>query len=755
VTLNPSTVQPGGSAILTVTTSTSTPPGTYAIPIYGTSGSLSQTGAAILVVGPASPASMLTPPPGATIPGGTTTFTWNSGVSVNQYNLLVGSTPGAPDYYSGSVYTGMPLSDTVPNLPTQLQPLYVTLQSITPVGAQTLEYSYTINPQAATLGAPQNPTPSQPPYVYNNNTEVQIQYQFSGGDATTLTGCTPASPILNARIVLVTQGTAVLGFTAPVGAPPQTVAVICTSQSGGGPTVQPQLVDSTPLLDSVSPVQITAGVPAALTLVGLYFGDNPLACISGPGDDSCYSFDGSSIGILENTPGDYTLQVCSSGEGDLGFVPGPDSDSCSDEVPFVVVAAPPAAQPLSISGTVISNNRGMPGINVRWMVNGGATHTTQTDRNGNYGITVNNGDNVTLWPSPPAPYTYPFTAAQGQNGTGQCEPSPPPMSCYFGNVQASQTQNFSPNYTTVFLLHGIGQSNADMQQFASSLTSNPSGLTVDLSRFVIDAGFNFSECTQNTSCTVVYDAVTGQPTTKSCSLDNGAQKLAQYINNSYAPGPIVLVGYSLGGLLARDLLASGYVNNTVHPIQGLITLGSPHWGYPYNWRDESFFCAPLLKDMAGSWNALENTPNYPITSFLPQLTANWTASSYGQYWLAAAGTYCSQPYRQYNPPPSPGQSAAYMPYTGCPSTDPVNSSSDGVVCMDSATYSSFIPLYPVFSGPPTSVVPDSTYAHTTAALGLGSAFLFCPVSPNARVLYNPVPGTSLFQSLVQGINNGQ
>jgi hypothetical protein len=75
--------------------------------------------------------------------------------------------------------------------------------------------------------------------------------------------------------------------------------------------------------------------------------------------------------------------------------------------------------------------------------------------------------------------------------------------------------------------------------------------------------------------------------------------------------------------------------------------------------------------------------------------------------------------------------------------------------MDSATYSSFIPLYPVFSGPPTSVVQDSTYVHTTAGLGLGSAFLFYSVSPFANVLYNPVPGTSLFQSLVQGINNGQ
>jgi hypothetical protein len=103
---------------------------------------------------------------------------------------------------------------------------------------------------------------------------------------------------------------------------------------------------------------------------------------------------------------------------------------------------------------------------------------------------------------------------------------------------------------------------------------------------------------------------------------------------------------------------------------------------PYLPQDAVVFCPQLLYDMAGSWNPANNSAN-PPSAFLSSLTSAWSSSSYGGYWLAAAGTYCQQsPYRNLT-----SQS------TGCPNTNPLSfdSFSDGVVCADSAQYSNSYP----------------------------------------------------------------
>ena len=144
--------------------------------------------------------------------------------------------------------------------------------------------------------------------------------------------------------------------------------------------------------------------------------------------------------------------------------------------------------------------------------------------------------------------------------------------------------------------------------------------------------------------------------------------------------------------------------------------------------------------MAGSWNPDNNLPNQP-SAFLSSLTSSWSSSSYGGYWLAAAGTYCqSSPYRNLT-----------TSSTGCLS-EPPHSYSDGVVCADSATYSDFIPLVTPFSGRPTMTLSDATFVHTTAAWGWGFAFVLCGAPASAPELFRPQAGTPIYNQIVQVLN---
>jgi pimeloyl-ACP methyl ester carboxylesterase len=455
---------------------------------------------------------------------------------------------------------------------------------------------------------------------------------------------------------------------------------------------------------------------------------------------------------LATASGNYCVQVTSFGALGTYFVAAPGISTNTS----ACVAGIEAGTSYTISGTVTSADSGkaMTGVTVNARVNG-TSRSAQTDANGTYTFAVDAGDNVQISPSPDAPYTYPFTAVpQGQGGTAQCQSSRPPTTCFFYNVQQNETQNFTTTYTTVFLLHGIGQNSGAMKHLWSNLTTStgpPTG--PDLSRFVVDAGFDFGECATNSSCGASRYGDT-------CSISAGGKSLAQYIANSKAPAGIVLVGYSMGGLIARDLLVNNYrVNNQgvldTHPIQGLITLGTPNWGYPWLPQDVGLvypntppvFCPQLLYDMAGSWNPDNNSRNQPSV-FLSSLTNAWNSSSYGGYWLAAAGTYCQKsPYRRLN---LTDQS------TGCPKTNPLSwdSYSDGVVCADSAQYSGFIPLVAPFSGSPSLTWPDSGYVHTTNGWGWGTAFVFCKVPSNGKQLFSPPLGDPLYSQIVQVINNG-
>jgi len=278
---------------------------------------------------------------------------------------------------------------------------------------------------------------------------------------------------------------------------------------------------------------------------------------------------------------------------------------------------------------------------------------------------------------------------------------------------------------TVFLVHGIGQGSADMQGLYGSLTGS-SG--IDLSRFRVNAGFDFSECANTDFCS------------SSCSISSGAQKLAQYIANANSPGDIVLIAFSMGGLLVRDLMANGRLILNGRKISALITLGTPNLGYPYTYLDTAVFCTPLVQEMDGNWRSQQSTNTVVLSPYLYSLTNLWPSASYpggGGSWLAASGRSCSNPIRNINST------------TGCRDQNPY---SDGVVCDDSATY-----FTSTASGTaPTLYWQDPSQIYVHSNNGWGTSFVLCGNSGNPTInppLSNPPSFGPLFAA-IKGLING-
>jgi triacylglycerol esterase/lipase EstA (alpha/beta hydrolase family) len=119
---------------------------------------------------------------------------------------------------------------------------------------------------------------------------------------------------------------------------------------------------------------------------------------------------------------------------------------------------------------------------------------------------------------------------------------------------------------------------------------------LDLDHYHIDAGFTFFGCA--TSCGGACSVQPGQTL-----INLGAQLLGAYIQQQGPRGNIILIGYSMGGLVARDLVVNNYgAALTGHPVTALITLGTPNLGYPYSSIDENFSCRQLVLDMSGSFD---------------------------------------------------------------------------------------------------------------------------------------------------------
>jgi len=289
----------------------------------------------------------------------------------------------------------------------------------------------------------------------------------------------------------------------------------------------------------------------------------------------------------------------------------------------------------------------------------------------------------------------------------------------YSNVATATTL---PIPKTVFLIHGLHQSHLDMVQLAANLNNVSFGLDPKRFRFV-DAGFDFSDCVD---INLLFCS-------SSCTLSGGAQRLAQYILNANPPGDIVLIGFSLGGLLARDVIVNNRIILNGRKIH-LVTIATPNLGYPYvPLLDDVPFCSAIVSAMYGDWRAQLNTVE--LSQYLLTMTNQWSASGFpstGRAWFAASGRACSNPIR-------------HLSTEGCRDQNPY---SDGVVCQDSASYN-------VSTATGTSPNyfwsdPSGVYVHSSSGF---TTFLFCDTSGTQYLaLWNPPPTGTLFTTLISILN---
>ena len=295
--------------------------------------------------------------------------------------------------------------------------------------------------------------------------------------------------------------------------------------------------------------------------------------------------------------------------------------------------------------------------------------------------------------------------------------------------EASATTQAAPAQppTTVFLVHGLNQGSADMQDFANKLSNPNSADHVDLTRFKIDAGFDFSECTSDPSCG------------GNCTIQAGAKKLGAYIAAHANGGKIVLVAYSLGAIIAREAMLSDGVK-----ASELITLGAPNLGYPFDPIDAiggKFLgfqipgrCPTLVKQIASDLRTSPGQVLYPINPYLSDLNRRWGKAVFSPplNWLAISGTFCDRPIRE--APPFTNE--------GCPDSNPNN---DGVVCQVSAEDQI------AMSNRPTDLYADNGFAHTNESL-------MCTVEQTTigpHILYDPPRGSALLGKVRDAINSSQ
>lgn len=280
--------------------------------------------------------------------------------------------------------------------------------------------------------------------------------------------------------------------------------------------------------------------------------------------------------------------------------------------------------------------------------------------------------------------------------------------------------------TTVFLIHGIGQGAQNMLSLKGTLLS-PGG--IDKSRFVVNATYDYSSCAANTFCS------------SSCTISNGGNLLATTILANTVPGSnIIIVGYSLGGLIARDMLVNNYQGvTTSRHVKALLTLGTPNLGYPYGSLDSLGLlgaaalgfeiCPALMQQMASDFRAQQSTRTVLLSPYLSTLVNQWGNinfnSSVGN-WLAISGGYCKSPIR----------TGDLTNSVGCPDYNPV---SDGVVCDQSARN-----VLNASNGPTQTAYFDG-YAHTNVAI-------LCGFTDNAPQLDSPMAGDVLSQQLWSTIN---
>ena len=314
---------------------------------------------------------------------------------------------------------------------------------------------------------------------------------------------------------------------------------------------------------------------------------------------------------------------------------------------------------------------------------------------------------------------------------------------------------------TVFFVHGIAQNGGeggDLKNLAASLRDPVYG--IDDSRFIVDAGFDFGYCADKP-----YYSGCHSPSDY-CTIQNGARSLAVHINEKKPSGDIIIIGYSMGGLIARDMILHNYANViTNHHVAALITLGTPHLGYPYepidgdtskvgplarcdnlsgqmfgDFRNDASLAPPLpevAKDASGkpARDFKDASGNMvAVSGYLYDLNTNWANQFFDgpDQWIAIAGSFC--------PNPRPAEHFVLLrSFTsrGCP----VDTGADGVVCEQSAGIN--------ITGWPATPHFYTQYSHSADR---GTLFLFGPTADSLPLFDPPKDGEVV--RLIKDVING-
>jgi len=250
------------------------------------------------------------PPPGATVAGGSTTFSWNAVTGATQYSLSVGKSLGGSDVYNNG-NLGNSTTATV-TLPTS-GVVYATLGSLVNNVWQTTQCSYPVNsnPSQQTLTLVRGPGVVR---TWSSGLERRYAYYFTGGDATTVSQVSTNLTGVTARIVSATTDTVTVGLTAPHGTAVQQGSLqlsfkaqaISSSAAVGSSdfTVTPSEIPA----GTVSPYEFVLGVGTdEIAILGASLG--PLYVENGGWDQSGSS---STIDFYSNMPlqpGSYCMDL--------------------------------------------------------------------------------------------------------------------------------------------------------------------------------------------------------------------------------------------------------------------------------------------------------------------------------------------------------------------------------------------------------------------------------------------------------------
>lgn len=216
----------GLGTVLTLNVGGGTTPGVYTATISAQSGGNTVTTTVALSV--AGPATLSVLASGVLLPGGSTAFAWTAAAGATEYQLLLGSSNMASNYYSGPLTTA---TSAVATFPAGNYTLVASLGTLTGGSWQWTYSQYAVSTQVnfstpvLTAGQPSINVPM-------NNLPVQQILTFIAGDPRTIEGCYSEDAAFTVRIVTATPSTLTLQYAATANAIPQLEPIGCTYPTG-------------------------------------------------------------------------------------------------------------------------------------------------------------------------------------------------------------------------------------------------------------------------------------------------------------------------------------------------------------------------------------------------------------------------------------------------------------------------------------------------------------------------------------------